>query len=263
LSVHGLDVGELVALLLLSLAFGALGIALWVVPWLIPSWLGALLVFLFCGAPWGLVFLLSALLFFLRSLSAIGLRVSVYPDGLARSRFGRMVYFRWNQVRTVRTNHPSNLSIDMPGRGILFFLVFLIARLFLFISYSIHLEDDRTFHIAGLRGLDRLGQTIERESCRSLLPGAVQRFQAGETLDFGVLRVSREGITKGLHTQPWGDVTSIFFDRDGYFTIGWKDQPWTNCIVVSPAKVLNLAVLLALMSEVKRLTGATWEGNLV
>jgi hypothetical protein len=144
----------------------------------------------------------------------------------------------------------------------LFFMVLLFARLFLFVSYSIQLEDGRQFHFACLRGLDRLGRTIERESCRSLLPGAVQRFQAGDTLDFGVLRVSREGITKGIHTQPWGDVTGISFDRDGWFTIGSRDQPWPNWIVVSPAKMSNLAVLLALLGEIKRLTGATWEGNL-
>jgi hypothetical protein len=170
-----------------------------------------------------------------------------------------MVSFPWNEVQTVATNHPSSLSVDTTGRGILFFL---LARFFLFVEYGIQLRDGRTLRLGCLRGLDRLGQTIERESCRCLLPKAVQRFEAGEVVDFGVLRVSREGFSKGSHTQPWADVTGIEFDRDGWLTIGSKGQPWPMWIVVSPAKVVNLAVLLALLGEINKLLGASWQGDL-
>jgi hypothetical protein len=112
------------------------------------------------------------------------------------------------------------------------------------------LEGGRAFGAGYLRGLDQLGRLIEDEVNRRGLPAALSDYHAGKVIGFGEVGVSTRGITKGLHTQPWDEVTSVSV-ADGWLSIGWRDRPWSHCIVVSQAKVWNMPLLVRLLEEIR------------
>src|SRR5262245_5072030 len=100
LSVHSLDMGKLADQAVSAVAFAALGVFFGGAPWLIPSRWWALVVAVF-RAPMALVFLLAALMFFLRPWPYIGLRVSVHSNGLTWKRFSRVVSISWDEIVVV------------------------------------------------------------------------------------------------------------------------------------------------------------------
>jgi hypothetical protein len=228
-----------------SVAVIALGGLLCSIPVLVSSWFTVVVATVYCGLL-GLVVGLAGLMFFLDAMMDLGATVLVYPEGLARCRFGRTSFYRWSQVRAVWNNSSHAHHGGKDHR--------------LFMACTVVFEDDRRFVFGRhFQALARLGQTIEEESCRALLPRVLAAYDAGETIEFGKLRLSVEGLHKGTVTQPWAEVTGISFDRDGWLAIGWKDREWKDWIGVSPNKVSNLHLLLNLLEEIRRRTGAAWQ----
>jgi hypothetical protein len=254
-AVYSVDRRQLAITFLVSWALMPLGIALVVLSGLIDDWLLWFVVCLCIGVV-GVACIFGGLVLFLRVLTAIGVRVRVYPSGLAWCRFGNVVYVPWGWIRSVRANRPRNLPVESGRPNFLFVLLFQYSKLL--VCWWVGHEGGMELSLTSLRGLDQLGRAVEEEACRHLLPGALQAFQAGDTLDFGILAMSTKGITKGIHTQPWEEVTEIGVDADGWVAIGSKDRSWVDCIVVSPNKIQNRRLFLALLAEIKKLTGASW-----
>lgn len=65
-------------------------------------------------------------------------------------------------------------------------------------------------HVANV---DHLRQLLEEQLVQQRLPGAIARFQAGDTLSFGNLQLSQSGLSIGKKTLPWPEFGSVEVKR--------------------------------------------------
>src|SRR5260370_40037074 len=141
---------------------------------------------------------------------------------------------RWDQISCVHKIFPTGTS-DIPQQYIL---------------YPPGDEEplvlDRVF-----TGFRILGKQIEREVARHLLPEILQAYKAGQTLNFGAVNVTPQGISleetrRGL---PWEKLGAIDENR-GYLIIKEMGtlSTWKK---IEISTMLNLCVLLLLIRQIK------------
>lgn len=186
----------------------------------------------------GLGFGLSGLFSFLQALTSVGLRVTVHAEGLVQHRLGRASFWRWDQIRIVQSNFP---YIPRGPGGTKWYH-----------TCDLRLQNNKALTFCLLEGMEELVRWIEEETCRCQFPEALRAFLAGQTINFGRLQLSTRGIHKGTGTQSWEEVTDIYFDQDGWFTVACEGKPWRMWIVVSPAKIANRRLLLTLLAEIRK-----------
>ena len=142
---------------------------------------------------------------------------------------------RWDQIRRVQKIFPAGTS-NIPQQYIL---------------YSSGDEEplvlDRVF--AGFR---ILGQQIERKVAQHLLPEALAAYKAGQTLNFGEVNVTPQGLSleKVGKDLPWEKLGSIGENR-GYLIIREKEtvSTWKK---IEVSTMLNLCILLPLIRQIKK-----------
>lgn len=122
-----------------------------------------------------------------------------------------------------------------------------------------HLNTSRTFAIvttAGkrteitsfFRDTGTLGDTIERQVLTRLLPAALAALEAGETVTFGPIGVSRQGLWRaGGHVLPWEALDSV------QIASGWlrvrQAGAWFNWFSLMSGAVPNVLLFLALVNK--------------
>jgi hypothetical protein len=219
----------------LALALTVIAILLASIPLLFsnPAWI--VLAVLCCSLP-GCCFAAVGVFWCLDAIRSIGTRVMVFRDGLAVRRLWSSQFYPWDKM-VVIWNSGNHAHVGGKARSPC--------------SYRIVMNDGRHLALHHISGLGKLGQTIEEETSRRLLPAALEQYNQGKTICFGRLSVNNQGVVKGTSTLPWGELTSCCFDSDGWLTFGWKDKPWRMWMVVSPNKVVNLLVLLQLLGKVE------------
>jgi len=119
------------------------------------------------------------------------LRVYVFTNGLVRAKGGQADVVRWDHVEAVWQN---------------IFRVYATTNH----TYTVRRGDGATFKFNSiLRNIAHLGQTVQQEVTRVLLPGAVAAYNAGTVVPFGTLNVSVQGITHGRETLAWNQVQGV------------------------------------------------------
>jgi hypothetical protein len=78
----------------------------------------------------------------------------------------------------------------------------------LWTSYTLDRNDGERLVFKGnhLENIQGFGAAVREGMLRRRLPELLRRFAAGETLEFGMLRVGVDGITSGDATLPWEDL---------------------------------------------------------
>jgi hypothetical protein len=100
-------------------------------------------------------------------------------------------------------------------------------------------------------GFKLLGEHIEREVSQRLLPETIAAYKAGQTLNFGALNVTPQGLSleEIQKNLPWKELGEIYEAR-GYLVIQKKGTlaAWKN---IEISTMLNLCVLLPLIRRIK------------
>jgi hypothetical protein len=125
-----------------------------------------------------------------RSRAVRGLRVFACRDGLARVQGPTAELVRWDEVNSVRRDlsKKGGLTVRTPYR------VTLVRR------------DGKEFEFhEALSGVERLRELAEERTLPLMLPAAVEAYRAGETVGFGDVSVSAEGVHSGKDTLAWED----------------------------------------------------------
>ena len=94
---------------------------------------------------------------------------------------------------------------------------------------------------------EELGQTIEQEVTRRLLPQVEAMYRRGETVFFGRVRVRRAGLSTGRQTLPWNDLGEVLVHNGIIVTKQKMGHTWGS---VSFAETPNLCVLEALIDSI-------------
>ena len=99
-----------------------------------------------------------------------------------------------------------------------------------------------------LKGHETLGEAIQRETTRRLLPQALHAYEVEGHVEFGKLAVSREGLSKGGKILPWSDVACVVV-HSGSLLVRRRNGrlAW---FAVPMGKVPNLYVYLALVENI-------------
>jgi hypothetical protein len=93
-----------------------------------------------------------------------------------------------------------------------------------------------------------LRRIIEKKTLKYMLPPALEAFEAGETLVFGKLQVTQEGLSNGKVTLPWSEAEDAWITKYSV-CISPRDvsKPLLEC---SALKAPNLHVFLAVFWRV-------------
>ncbi len=99
-------------------------------------------------------------------------------------------------------------------------------------------------------GMKQMSDMIQQDVTRRQLPKMAAAYDAGQSISFGPLSVSKDGLGKGNKMLPWPEVEDVQMSR-GYITIrkrnkrsGWAEVP--------VGKVSNISAFLALTEQIKR-----------
>jgi hypothetical protein len=93
--------------------------------------------------------------------------------------------------------------------------------------------------------IEQIGRLLDAGVARVQLPGALRRFNAGQTVSFGPLMVSQNGIATGDKMLPWSEVKEVT-TRRGFVNVNklGKRLPWASPAV---SKIPNYSVFDALV----------------
>ena len=134
-------------------------------------------------------------------------RVYMFTNGLVRAKGGQTDVVRWDQVEAVRQH---------------------IRRMYTTTNhtYTVRRGDGATFKFSSvLRNIAHLGQTVQQEVTRVLLPRAVAVYNAGTVVPFGTVSVSAQGITHGQKTLVWNQVQGVEV-KQGYVSVKKAGKSW-------------------------------------
>jgi hypothetical protein len=163
-------------------------------------------------------------------------RILVFTEGLARFDGQSLATCRWDEIETVQ-GVVKTYRVDFATVGSRFII-------------TIRLAGDREMRIDGARdhlaGMDVLYQRLAAESARHLLPRCHAAIEAGETVPFGVLGISKQGLHWGKHILAWNDPENIAL-KEGLRIRNpntWPLHPWVRLedfAIPNPLVFLRLA----------------------
>lgn len=164
----------------------------------------------------GLVYALPGALWFISTIRKRGLRVLVFPAGLSLTKGGKTEIIRWDDVEIVRQTIRKNQYTTFTAYSC---------------TVQLHDGSKYTFNNA-LRNVDQLISTIQQESTHRILSRVSEAYDAGQTIPFGKLSVSKAGISKGNNTLPWDQVKGVTVNN-GVVTIKKQGSlfKWTSVTV--------------------------------
>jgi hypothetical protein len=186
----------------------------------------------------GVVLVLSGVTLVVRAFRNRGLRVLVFPEGLMRLLKGEVQALCWEEVDQVWQKKSTGAHWAMRAwRGAL--------------TLTVQAADGRrmTFDDS-LPRLAELCQMVCRETLPLLWPQARAAYDAGNTLEFGKLRINRQGLSQGKETVPWSEVQKVKINAAQLLI--YKKGKWTHSLAVTVSEIPNSHVLLALLGQLVR-----------
>jgi len=185
----------------------------------------------------GLIFLVASMAGWQRLRQTRGLRVLVFPCGLARIRGDMVDAIRWAEVATVtRAVLWEREQESFLDGAIRFTLVANDSRKFVFDEF--------------LPGLRELRRHVERYTLPHLFPPLLDTLMAGRAVSFGQLTVHRMGLAYGGSALPWALCKSVEVVKGRL--IVRRTGAWFAFCDVPLREVPNAHVLLALTEYVRR-----------
>jgi len=115
--------------------------------------------------------------------------------------------------------------------------------------YTILLKDKKKLVLNNdrFKNVEGLGETIQREVTRRLMPQYIQTLNSGGTINFGKLTLSKQGISNGKELVPWSQIRDVKI-RNGVIAIN-KEGKWLAWSSILASQIPNLFVFLDLVDQ--------------
>jgi hypothetical protein len=97
--------------------------------------------------------------------------------------------------------------------------------------------------------IEEVAKNIEQSIFPLLYGRAADQYNAGQTLVFGPVAVSKGGIMIGKKTYPWQEVKEVSIHQ-GILKVSKKDGGWFSGASATAASIPNLRVLLTIINQV-------------
>jgi hypothetical protein len=169
-----------------------------------------------------------AIIYAVKGIANYNVRVYTFTNGLIRAKGKAYDVIRYDQVAQV-------FFISKKGA-------------YGSVSYTLTLvrSDGTSCKFSSvIQYLGTLGSTVQSEVVRRHMPQALDAFRKGNTLSFGPLTVSLQGIGNGRGTLPWNMVQPIILQRG--FVIVKQIGQGSNFAKVKVTEVPNLPVFLGVV----------------
>lgn len=170
------------------------------------------------------------------SLAQRGKIVEVYEHGLVRIRGKSVKVTRWDDIGAVWQRITRNYY-----NGIYTGTTYV---------YTIQSKNGEKFKITNVyKDVESLGNIIQSEVTKRLLPSMVRAYQSGQTVSFGKLSLNPQGIIYKDRQLPWNEIKDLKIER-GFISVKKEGGRWFNWASVSAASVPNLFVFLAMTDSI-------------
>jgi hypothetical protein len=173
-------------------------------------------------------------------------RLVVYTGGLVVWQHGQGGAYSWKEIRTVeqRATIPFRVASMAPIANIAALVCRGHTR-----TLVLGLADGEGIQFTNsLPRFNALWEIIRDATLSCLLPGVLKAVQAGQTVHFGELGVSREGLNDGHETLPWAEIRRVAVDEDTVTVL--RVDAWRPWLKTSSSGFPNLHVLQGLMAAV-------------
>lgn len=189
-----------------------------------------------------IIFLILALAFVAMGLVLIltpifrhSWRVYVCSDGFAFARGGRVDAFRWDQVEAMWQAVTRRYSYG----------VYMGATH----KYTVRRKDGvRVVFNDRFAQVEDLGNALSHAITNVVFPQALAAYNAGQTITFGSLSISLQGVSNGRETLPWGQIKEIGVNR-GIISVR-REGKWLNWSTIYASRVPNFFVFVALVNYI-------------
>jgi hypothetical protein len=181
----------------------------------------------------GISLILMGVMLSVRALRNRGLRVLIFPEGLVRLWKEDAQALFWDEVDKLwKKKSQGHWARAWQGA--------LIVKIQRNDGSSIEFDDS-------LPQLDKLSDILHRQTLPHLLPGAIEAYASGQSLDFGKLRVDRAGLKNETDVIRWSDIQEIKVGDDQLSV--YKKGKWSRWCQTPVAEIPNAHVLRALLVQ--------------
>lgn len=181
-------------------------------------------------------------------LSIKQVQLFLCTDGVMYMQGRRVRAIRWDQMQGVqKSTAPGKVSHVTTRRASR-----TVVSTHIFIQLIIYPFEGKPLKIdSGFIGFGAFGSHVEQEVSNRLLPGAIAAYKAGQTLNFGALDVTPEGLKLAGRERllPWDNVTHIRETNEGELIIYANGKVWETIEVIS---MLNICLLLPLVYFIRK-----------
>ncbi len=180
----------------------------------------------------GLVLLACGVWSWINLFLNFDLRVIVCEQGVVRTKRGQTDVVRWEHVdafwQAVTKRYTNGIYTGTTH------------------IYTLRRSDGAVFKFNDtINKVETLGNTLQREVTRVLLPRFIYAYNAGSTVTFGPLSINQQGISNSKEMLPWSAVKDLQV-RKGIVSVK-KEGKWFNWSTVGVARIPNFYVFMALV----------------
>ena len=180
----------------------------------------------------GLVLLALGITSLISLFQNFDMRVVVCEHGLVRTKKGQTEVVRWEHVnafwQSVTKRYTNGIYTGTTH------------------LYTLRRTDGVVFKFNDtINKVEALGNTIQREVTRVLLPRFIYAYNAGSTVTFGPLSINQQGISNSKEMLPWSQVKDLQVRR-GMVSVK-KEGKWLNWSNVGVAQIPNFYVFMSLL----------------
>jgi hypothetical protein len=162
------------------------------------------------------------------------MRVVVATEGLICIKGDRPTAWRWDEIEWVK-----QANVNRYRNGLSLGITY---------KYTLRRKDGKQVVFTNrLKNVAWLGNTIQKEVARQLVPNATETYNSGETVRFGPVSLSHAGFGRNKQLLKWGQVQSIRIDR-GYMLVR-KPSGFFPFATIPLSEIPNLGALSVLLES--------------
>jgi hypothetical protein len=169
----------------------------------------------------------------------VTMRAQVYEHGFSYTRGYTTHNCRWDEIDAIWQH-----IVTYQVRLLIFYIPVSTGH-----KYTIRKTTGETIKLTNSIGkVGELGALIQQQVLKHKMPGAIETYNSGATLQFGKLNISQLGINNGKETIPWEQVSGVQLS-EGHIIIK-KAGKWLRWAGVDGSKVPNLFLFVALVDRI-------------
>jgi hypothetical protein len=164
--------------------------------------------------------------------------VLIYSKGLSINLRGKTQVLAWDDITQVWHSHVRQSINYVP-----------IYTHHLYVLEDRNGQKMKIDHLY-INNLDELGEVINEETTRRLLPSMVEAIKNGQAIEFGLFQVDKGGITHGKSRASWEEIKSMQVNN-GYLYVGASGAWGAGQMSAAVGNIPNITAFLTILQKLK------------